>query len=226
MYRKISSVISVLLVGSIGLTMPSMVRAQIRIAQKSSPEVVRLLQEGQRLVSSGNYNRAIAIYKRAAILEPKNHTIPAGIGFLQAQKGDFRGALISYRRAIALNRNSSDYYYAVAYIHGNLGDMKSAKEAYRKSIQLNRNNKNAYLGLMVTQSRLGDYGAVRWAYQRLLEIDPRNARAYELMGSEMKKRGRRQDAIAQLRKARDLYERQGKASSANRVDGVLRGLGV
>ncbi|MDJ0800550.1 MAG: tetratricopeptide repeat protein [Calothrix sp. MO_167.B12] len=226
MYRQISSIVSVILVGSIATTMPSVVSAQTRIAQKSSPEVVRLLQEGRRLVGRGNYDRAIAIYRRAATLEPKNHTIPAGIGFLQAQKGDFRGALISYRRAIALNPNSSDYYYAVAYVHGNLGNMKGAKEAYRKSIQLDRNNKNAYLGLMVTQSRLGDYGAVRWAYQKLLEIDPRNARAYELMGGEMKKRGRRQEAIAQLRKARDLYQRQGKADGANRVEGVLRGLGV
>jgi len=225
-YRKISSIITVLLVGSIGLTMPDLARAQILMAQKSSPEVVRLLQEGRRLVNTGNYDRAIAIYRRAAVLEPRNHTIPAGIGFLQAQKGDFRGALISYRRAIALNQNSSDYYYAVAYVHGNLGDMKSAKEAYRKAIQLNRNNKNAYLGLMVTQSRLGNYGAVQWAYQRLLEIDPRNARAYELMGTEMKKRGRRLDAIAQFRKARDLYRSQGKADGANRVDGLLRGMGV
>ncbi|NRB06099.1 MAG: tetratricopeptide repeat protein [Richelia sp.] len=206
--------------------MPSVAQAQMLIAQKSSPEVVNLLNQGRRLVNSGDYDRAIALYQRAATLEAKNHTIPAGIGFLQAQKGDFRSALISYQRAIALNQNSSDYYYAVAYVHGNLGNIKAAKEAYRKAIQLNRNNKNAYLGLMVTQSRLGNYGAVRWAYQTLLEIDPKNARAYELMGAELKKRGRRQEAITQFRKARSLYQSQGKADSANRIDGMLRGLGL
>jgi tetratricopeptide (TPR) repeat protein len=203
-----------------------MAQAQMLMAQKSSPEVVSLLQEGRRLVNAGDYEGAIAIYQRAANIEPKNHTIPAGIGFLQAQKGDFRSALISYRRAIALNPNSSDYFYAVAYVHGNLGDMKSAKEAYRKSIQIDRNNQNAYLGLMVTQSRLGDSEAVGWAYDKILEIDPRNARAYELMGAELKKRGRRQEAIAQFKKARSLYESQGKSDNVSRVDDMLRGLGV
>ena len=46
------------------------------------------------------------------------------------------------------------------------------------------------------------------------------------MGAELKKRGRLREAITQLRKARSLYQSQGKADSANRVDGMLRGLGV
>ncbi|MDJ0735304.1 MAG: tetratricopeptide repeat protein [Nostocaceae cyanobacterium] len=227
MYKQTSFIVSILLMGSITAIVPPVAEAQISMSRKkSTTEVKRLLEEGRRLVNARDYNGALAIYQRAAALEPKNPTIFSGIGFLQAQSGNFRDALISYRRAIALNGNNSDYYYAVAYIHGNLGDMKASKEAYRKAIQLNRNNVNAYLGLMVTQSRLGNYDAAKWAYEQLLERDSKNARAHELMGSIFKKQGKRQEAILQLRKARDLYERQRKFDGANRVDGLLRTLGV
>ena len=226
MYRRIFLIVSILLVRGIAATMPSLAQAQVLIARKSSPEVVNLLNKGRELFSAEAYERAITVYQKAAVLEPGNHTIPAGIGFLQAKKGDFRNALISYRRAIALNQNSSDYYYAVAYVHGNLGNIKAAKEAYRKAIQLNRNNRNAYLGLMITQSYLGDYGAVKWAYQKLLELDPINARAYELMGAEMKKQGRRQEAVNKLKKARSLYQSQGEGDGVIRVDVMLKSLGT
>ncbi len=227
MYKPTSFIISIILMGSITAITSPTAEAQTLIARsQSTPEVKRLLEEGRRLVNARDYDAALAVYQRAAALEPKNPTIHSGIGFLQAQSGNFRGALTSYRRAIALNGNNSDYYYAVAYIHGNLGDFKASKEAYRKAIQLNRNNVNAYLGLMVTQSRLGDYDAAKWAYEQLIEREPKNARAHELMGSIFKKQGKRQEAISQLRQARDLYERQRKFDGANRVDGMLRTLGV
>ncbi len=226
-YNRTSLVISVLLVGTIAATMPSIAQSQVLIAQQqSSTEVKQLLEEGRRLVDSGDYGGAVAVYQQAANLEPKNATIHSGIGYLYAQQGNFNAALAAYRRAVDLNPNNSDYQYALGYVKGNLGDSKGAKESYRKAIQLNRNNVNAYLGLAAVLLRLGEYDNVGWAYEQAVNIDPKNPQAYEIRGNLLVKRGKSKDAIAVFKKARDLYQQQGKPDSVARVDALLRTLGV
>lgn len=227
-YNRTSFAVSVLLIGSIATTMPSMVQAQVLVAQqqKSSSEVRQLLEEGRRLVDTGDYNGAIAIYQQAANLEPKNATIHSGIGYLYAQQGNFTAALAAYRRAIALNPNNSDYEYALGYVSGNLGDNKGAKEAYRRAIQLNRSNVNAYVGLATVLSRVGEYDNAKWAFEQAVSLDPRNPQAYELRGTMLVKQGKSKDAIPVFRKARELYATQNKPESVARVEALLRNLGV
>ncbi len=227
MYNRTSLVVSVLLIGSIAVTMPSVTQAQVLLApQKSSTQVKQLLQEGRKLVDRGDYNGAIAVYQQAASLEPKNATISAGIGYLYAQQRNFSAALAAYRRAVALNPNNGDYQYALGYVSGNLGDYKGAKEAYRHAIQLSRNNVNAYLGLSTVLLHLREYDNSKWAYEQAVKLDPKNPQAYELRGTMLVKQGKSKEAIVVFQQARDLYERQGKSESVVRVNAVLHTLGV
>lgn len=228
MYNRTSFVLSVFLIGSIATAMPSVTPAQMVTAppQKSSAEVKQLLEEGRRLVNTGDYAGAIAVYQQAAVLEPKNPTIYAGIGYLHAQQGNFQAALGDYRHAIALNPNNGDYQYALGYVSGTLGDNKRAKEAYRHAIQLNRNNVNAYLGLATVLLRLGENSNVMWACEQAMKLDGKNPQAYEIKGTLLMKQRKSKDAIAVFKKARDLYQRQGKQESVARVTAVLRNLGV
>lgn len=227
MYNRKLFVASVLLIGSIAATMPLMVQAQVSVPQQTStPEVKQLLEEGRKLVDTGDYNGAIAVYQQAAALQPKNATIYSGIGYLYAQQGNFTPALAAYRRAVALNPNNSDFQYALGYISVNLGDNGRAKEAYRRAIQLNRGNVNAYLGLATVLLQLKEYENVKWAYEQAVNLDPKNPQAYELRGTLLMKQGKSKEAIAVFQKARELYERQGKLDSVARVKAVLRNLGV
>ncbi|AFZ27994.1 tetratricopeptide repeat protein [Cylindrospermum stagnale PCC 7417] len=226
MYKQASFVVSVLLLGCFATTIPSIAQAEVLMAQASNSELKQLLEEGRRLVNAGDYNGAIAIYQQAASLAPKNAKIYSGIGYSYAQQNNFPQALAAYRRAIAIDPNNGDFYYAVGYIKGNLGDTPGAKEAYRRSIQLNRNNVNAYLGLGVTQSTLGDYQSAMWAYEQAISLDKNNARTYELMGSMFKQRRQTKQANSVLLKARDLYRRGNDADSVDRVEAMLRQLGV
>jgi tetratricopeptide (TPR) repeat protein len=227
-YKQTSFVISVLLLGSFVATIPPVakVQAQVVVAQRKSPELKEMLEEGRRLVDAGDYDGAIAVYQRASSLDPRNAKIHSGIGYLYAQKANFQAALASYRRALGIDPNNGDFFYAVGYIKANLGDTKGAKEAYRKAIQINRNNINAYLGLGVTQSRLGDYEAAMWAYEQAMNIDRNNPQTYELMGSMFKNRRKAKEAKNVLQKARDLYQRRNDTTSVDRVEGMLRELGA
>ncbi len=101
MYNRTYSLISVFLIGSVASAMPSVARAEVKVAQKSTQQVKILLDEGRRLVKSGDFNGAIRVYQEASSLEPKNGSIYSGIGYLYAQQGNYRAALASYRRAVS-----------------------------------------------------------------------------------------------------------------------------
>ncbi len=225
MYKQTSFVLSVLLLGGFAATMPSVAKAQVIVAQSRSPQLKQLLEDGRRLVNSGDYNGAIAVYQQAAPLEPKNAKIHSAMGYLYAQQGNFPAALAAYRRALGIEPNNGDFFYAVGYIKANLADTAGAKEAYRKAIQLNRSNVNAYLGLGVTQSRLGDFDAAMWAYDQALNLDKNNAQTYELMGSMFKQRRKAKEASNVLKKARDLYQRRNDSDGVARVEALMRDLG-
>nr|WP_199331994.1 tetratricopeptide repeat protein [Anabaena lutea] len=206
-------------------TSPLIAQAEVLVAQARNPQLKELLEEGRRLVDTGDYNGAIALYQQAANIDPRNAKIHSGIGYLYAQQGNFQLALAAYRRAIAIDSNNSDFYYAVGYIKGNLGDTAGAKEAYRRAIQLNRGNLNAYLGLGVTQASLGDYESAKWAYEQALNLNRNNPRTYELMGSMFKQRRQTQQASSVLQKARDLYRRSNDPDGVDRVEAILREIG-
>lgn len=225
MYKQTAFVLSVLLSGCLVANIPSVAKAQVLVAQANNQELKEMLEEGRRLVDAGDYNGAIAVYRQALRLAPKNAKIHSGIGYLYAQQGNFQEALIAYRRAIGLSPNNSEFYYAVGYIKGNLGDTRGSRDAYRKSIQLNRNNINAYLGLGVMQARLGDYTAATWAYEQAINLDRNNAQTYELMGSMYKQRRQTKQATNLLTKARDLYQRRNDQDGVARVEALLQNLG-
>ncbi|QLE56577.1 tetratricopeptide repeat protein [Nostoc sp. TCL26-01] len=224
MYKRISFMLSVLLLGCCAATIPTAAQAQVLVVQAINPELKQLLDEGRRLVNGGDYNGAIAVYQQAAAIEPRNAKIHSGIGYLYAQQGNFQAALASYRRAIGLDPNNSDFYYAVGYIKGNLGDTSGAKEAYRRAIQLNRNNVNAYVGLGITQSRMGDYEAANWAFEQAINLDRNNAQTYEFMAAMYKQRRQTKQASNLLQKARDLYKKRNDIDGVARVEALLQQL--
>jgi Flp pilus assembly protein TadD len=224
-YNRTSLFLSVLLFGTIVTTAPAVTQAQIVVAQRTTPEVKQLLDEGRRLVDANDYGGAISVYQQAASLEPKNASIHSGIGYLYAIQGNLQAALSSYRRAVSLNPNNADFQYALGYISGNLGDNKTAKDAYRKAIQISRNNVNAYLGLATVLLRLGENTNALWATEQAMNLDRNNPQVFELRGTFLMKQGKSRDAIALFQKAREIYERQGKADSVSRIDAVIRQAG-
>lgn len=224
-YKRISLIVGILLLGCSAWSMPSVAQAQTLVVQANRAELKPLLEEGKRLVDAGDYNGAIAVYQRAAAIDNRNAKIHSGIGYLYAQQGNFQAALAAYRRAIAIDSNNSDFYYAVGYIKGNMGDTPGAKEAYRRAIQLNRNHINAYIGLGVTQSRMGDFTAANWAFEQAINIDKNYAQTYEFMALMYKQRRQTKQASSVLQKARDLYRRRNDADGVARVEAMLQELG-
>jgi Flp pilus assembly protein TadD len=62
------------------------------------------------------------------------------------------------------------------------------------------------------------------AYRRLTELTPEDAKAYYNLGIALKKRDRTDEAIAALKKARELYQRQGKKEGTQQAESLLQEL--
>ncbi len=218
---------SVFLVGGLAATMPPVAQAQELLAPSSyqtSQQLNRLLATGRQLVDAGDFSDAIAFYQQAAILEPKNPRIYAGIGYLQARQRNFSAAAAAYRQAIALAPKDAHFQYALGYVLANAGDNAGAATAYLRAIQLNHKDINAYLGFGVVLFRQGKYNDALRAYQQVVAIAPNNARAYELRGAIFRQQGHSIEAIADLSRARNLYKRQGYIQGIQRVEAMLQEL--
>lgn len=224
-YKRISLLVGILLLGCGAVSIPSVAQAQTLVAQVNRAELKQMLEEGKRLVDAGDYSGAIAVYQRAAAMDNRNARIHSGIGYLYAQQGNLQAALAAYRRAIAIDPNNGDFFYAVGYIKGNMGDTRGAKEAYRRAIQLNRGHVNAYIGLGITQSRMGDYTAANWAFEQALSLDKNNAQTYEFMAAMYKQRRQTKQASNLLQKAKELYRRRNDLDGVARVEAMLQNLG-
>ena len=227
--------VSVLLLGGFADPVLPVVQAQELTAQsrvlqilnapsENTQQLNQLLEEGRKLVDSGDFRGAIIRYQEAASLEQNNPRIFSGIGYLQARQGNFLAAMEAYRKAIALAPNNADFHYALGYIMGNLGDNTGAATAYRRAIEVNRKHINAYLGLGVVLLRQGKYSDALWAYQRAVALNPNSARAYELKGAILARQGRSKEAIAAISHARNLYKRQGQTQGVERSEIALREL--
>ena len=95
--------------------------------RKSTP-AEEALYAGERAFSSGDFEKAIAEYERAAQLEPKLYEAPLYIGDVYFKMGKIDEAGKAYARAIALNPDRDTAYRFWGNVLLQNGRMKEARE--------------------------------------------------------------------------------------------------
>lgn len=174
------------LVASFSIVLPTSVQAEQVIAQRNPQtqtnpknEFKQLLEQGKKLVESGDYPKALEIYIKAARMQPKNGSAYSGVGILYVKQKNYSAALLAFRRAIELEPNNADYHHALGYLHGSLGNYQAARDSYQEAIRLNKKHVDAYLGLASVLTHLGDRKGAGQAYQQAEKIAPKSPRVAE-----------------------------------------------
>jgi len=175
--------------------------------KSKSQQLNDLLKQARELADRGDYPGAIALYERAAQLEPKNPRIFSGIGYLQAIQENYPAAVTAYQQAIALSPRNPDFHYALGYSLARLGDYPNALAAYQAAVALKRNHVKAHLGIASVQLLQQNYDQALATYRQVLTIDARNQTAYEAIGSILLKQERFTEALNSLQKAADFFPR-------------------
>ncbi len=104
-------------------------------------------------------------------------------------------------------------------------DFQGAEAAIRKAVQLDPNNAKSHHNLGFVLFLQGflpgkQEGAIA-ELRQALRINPNHAETHNNLGNILYRQGKREEAIAELKQARDLFNAQGDAQEAVKVDQFL-----
>jgi Tfp pilus assembly protein PilF len=164
-------------------------------------EFYRLFDTAWRLAEQGQFDAAIAEWKKALAISPGDAKARNNFGRALAGKGDYDEAIRQWQRALEINPS---YWEA----HNNLGvallAQGKANEAighFRRILDANPAFPQVHANLARALAAKGKSEDAIAEWRKAIELNPGYAEALNDMGSELLKRGRREEAIAAWQQA-------------------------
>jgi tetratricopeptide (TPR) repeat protein len=115
---------------------------------------------------------AIACYRQALKLDPKDGELHSNLGNLLAGQGDLSGAITCYKKALDLDSKLTPAHLGLGQALHARGDLAGAITSYRKALQLDPKLAQGHGALGQALLAQGDFKAARAATQRALELLP------------------------------------------------------
>ncbi|MEH1948476.1 MAG: tetratricopeptide repeat protein [Nostoc sp.] len=187
------------------------------------------LNRGLALYRQGDYPGAIVDYNRVVALKPYDFRAYYNRALARAGDGKDSEAIIDFNLALTqIPRINSlllaDIYNDRGLAHFVLQDIQAAMLDFNLAIRLNANDYRAYFNRGCACGRNGDdFGTVR-DFSQVIRLNPSNAQAYVNRGVAQYRLGYHLAAIADLQKASEYYEHQGKKVAYEKTLDLLKNL--
>jgi len=192
-------------------------------AIRLNPNYVRAYaRRGIALKSLGQEEKAKYDFKKAISFVPKTEDDYLGSGSAKYYLGDNQGAITDYNEAIRLNPNLAYAYNGRGATKDDLGDNQGAITDYNEAIRLKPNDADTYYNRGIAKSALGDKQGAIADYNEAIRLKPDDADAYYSRGLIKNERG---EALADFRKAAELYQQQGNTEWSNNSRDRIKELG-
>ncbi len=133
-------------------------------------------------------------------------------GIDKFRQGDLSGAIQEFNRALRINHDFADAYYQRGLARFDFKDTKSAIEDYDRVLQIQPDRIEAYFARSLAYLALGNFAKAMDDADRLIKINPHHAPAYNLRAKICHKLGNIQVAIANYKKAAEIYLEQKEAA--------------
>ena len=166
-----------------------------------SVRVSELLDTAQRLTQQGKLDEAVARYRWALALEPKNADAHYNLGNALRQQSKFDEAAVHYRQAVVLQPNFAE-------AHNNLGNVlrrqskwDEAAAHFQRAVVLKPNFAQAYVNLgnsLLDQGRAGEAAS---QYYRAIALNPDIAEAHSNLANVLNQQGKLDEAVIVYRRA-------------------------
>ncbi|MEA5619449.1 tetratricopeptide repeat protein [Cronbergia sp. UHCC 0137] len=143
-------------------------------------------------------------------------------GIDKYNSGDKQGAIADYNEAIRLNPDDADAYNNRGNAKSDLGDKQGAIADYNEAIRIKPDDDYAYYNRGNAKDDLGDRQGAITDYNEAIRLKPDFANAYYNRGLIKKQK---QEALADFRKAAELYQQQGNTKWYNKSRDRIRELG-
>ena len=131
-----------------------------------------------RIRSNPNYEKAVALYRRAADADPHDPRTFIAWGSLARERGNHREARLLFERAIDAKPGSPGGYERLGALLLEEQKLERAEKLFRKALTLDADSERLhwYLGRALQDG--GNYEGAIAEYRRAIEIDDKFARAY------------------------------------------------
>lgn len=136
---------------------------------------------GWALFQKGQYNEALASYKRATDLDPKNFKAHYNLGLAYAKVEKWERAMDQFERAIEIAPNNFTPHYDLGLAYRAVGKLDDALAEISLAYKLNPGSVDIIYAMGQVYEQQGDRESAVQQYQGALSLDPNYAKAAEAL---------------------------------------------
>lgn len=172
---------------------------------------------------SGDYDKAIAMYKKSINLNPADDKTHNNLGNVYRDIGLYREALEEYEKTLKINPYSVEAHNNLGILHIKRGLYDEAISEYITAIEVNPNLAGVRNNLGNTYRKKGLYNEALREYQEAISLDRRFVEAYNNLGVTLAEMGELREAVQQFKKAlRHNPKYEQARSNLKKVEEILR----
>jgi Flp pilus assembly protein TadD len=153
---------------------------------------------GAQLMEREGCQTAIAHFRNAAAINPRDAFSQLNIGACETLQGNSKAAVTHYETVLRLSADSSlrsSAFANLGSVYRTAGDYVRARENYDSALQLVPNNKLALIGLGLIAQKTGDLAHAIGYYSSAVRLEPTDSE-YLLLGQALAKAGHAREAQA------------------------------
>jgi tetratricopeptide (TPR) repeat protein len=133
---------------------------------------------GNVLVAQRRFDRALAEYQQATVLDPDYAVAFNNVGEAQGELRQYNRALEAFNRAVALDPKLSRARYNIGITYGRLGNLKYSEFVFRLLVRDRPEYDLGYDGLAVTLSKSGRPREALAFHQKAITLNPKEPSYY------------------------------------------------
>jgi tetratricopeptide (TPR) repeat protein len=165
-----------------------------------------LAAEADAAKTAGEYQVAMALFRRILADDPTSTIAYVGIGEVYLLQEDWVSAEPVFARAVRLEPRSFDAQYGHGIALQMIERFADAVKAYHRALTIRPESVEANLHLATTYLQMGEARSAQVFAEKVVELDPAHGPGRAALGSVYLERGRYPEAITQYEAAVELME--------------------
>ncbi|MCI1208300.1 MAG: tetratricopeptide repeat protein [Treponema sp.] len=124
------------------------------------------------LAAKGDFQDAIACFKRALSMETKNYLLWFNLGVTYRDAGDLEKAIAAVKTAHRINEKDQEVIETLGVLSYNIGNNEEAMKYCKEGLELNRKNPHIWNTIGVIFFNKGDYEQAGNAFEQAVTLNP------------------------------------------------------
>jgi tetratricopeptide (TPR) repeat protein len=151
---------------------------------------------GMLLAKTGREGEAIQSFRKAVALDPSSPEAHVNLGIALADQYDLAGGLAQFSEAIRLDPHFAKAHYNLGRFYFYTGKYAEARKELETACQIQPDYPDALYSQALTERQLNNLPRATELLERVVALSPGNADAQYLLGQNLDRMGKKDEAIA------------------------------